>query len=84
MTPSRRTVITVGLLSSILAACGSEGPDADRLNEVVRGVDGVKGSSLTIEKPGGGREYAGGELSTADVGAPLNPSSYGLWQHYKG
>lgn len=119
----------MGFISTMLAACGRGGPDADRLNEVAQGVDGVTGSSLRIDKTGGagrqlngavqlppdeaaaketfdrvlraladeigeGRDntlgiyvvgsYAGGELSTADVGAPLNPSSYGLWQHYNG
>ncbi|KRE37890.1 hypothetical protein ASG73_09765 [Janibacter sp. Soil728] len=119
----------MGLISTVLAACGRGGPDADRLNEVARGVDGVTGSTLTIEKPGGGSrslrggvqlpddeaaakqifdavlralsdeigggadvnlmiyvhgDYVGGQLSTADVGAPLNPSAYSLWQHYNG
>lgn len=129
MPTTRRTVLTMGLISTVLAACGRGGLDADRLNEVVRAVDGVEGSNLTIEKPGGGSrslrggvqlpddeaaakqafdaalralsdeiggdadvnlmiyvhgEYAGGQLSTADVGAPLNPSAFGLWQHYNG
>lgn len=119
----------MGLITTLMAACGRGGPDADRLNEVARGVEGVAGSSLTIEKPGGGSrslrgsvelpadeasakevfdkvlralsdeigggadvnlmiyvhgEYAGGQLSTADVGAPLNPSASGLWKHYHG
>lgn len=44
-------------------------------------IGGGRDSTLAIYVVG---SYAGGELSTADVGAPLNPSSHGLWQHYHG
>lgn len=66
MTSSRRTVITVGLLSSLLAACGGGGPDADRLNEVAMGVSGVTGSSLVLNKLGTGKALEGDVQLPAD------------------
>lgn len=127
---SRRGALAACLAGPVLVlttGCSAAGPDADRLNEVVRGVPGVTGSSLTVERAGSGRSVRGtvdlpdgttearttfdealralsaelggdppslgiyvegrsasGTLTTADVGAPLNPSSVGLWEHYHG